>query len=211
MSVSLSAMSRRFLIDCTLCLCCRHSSLDLWYVLGGAPGWSHAGSWSLRRSDSFSGAKFTLCFLIAFNRFVIIFGTRLALVPRVGGAQEVKRLLMGGKSFMLSGFRLFTMASVTKAQAGLELDKSMNALIQVTSIASFLAFIFSMPRPPSAIGLSRRARLIGGVLRASHMNVRIFFVIAVSIDLGIPCALVRNWVIPPMIIWIISRFPSREG
>lgn len=141
MSVSLSVISQRFFIDCVLCVCCRHLSLDLWYVLGGTPRWSHAGSWSLSHSDSFSGAKFTLCFLAALNKFVISFGRRLALIPQAEGTQEVNKLLIEGKSLMLSGFKLFMMASVTTAQAG-QLDRSMNTLIQVTSITSFLAFIY---------------------------------------------------------------------
>lgn len=115
----------------------RHLSLVLWYVLGGAPGWSHAGSWSLSRSDSFS-----------------------ALTPRVGGAQEVNRLLI----------------EVTKAQAGLELDRSMNALIQTT-------FCYR--------SLEACEAYWGGFS-------------------SIPYEL-RNCVMPPIIIWIISRFPSREG
>lgn len=44
------------------------------------------------------------------------------------------------------------------------------------------------PRPPSAMGRSSRPMLI-----------------------GIPCAFVRNCVIPPTIIWMINFFPSREG
>jgi len=59
-------------------------------------------------------------------------------------------------------------------------------------IASFLMLMFSRLIPPSSVGRSNLVRLMGGDLRLFHMKVRIFFVIAVSIDFGMPCALVRN-------------------
>jgi hypothetical protein len=62
--VSRLAISRRSLTVFALWIFCRHLSLVLWYVPGGAPRWYHAGSWFLSSSDSFSGAKLTLCFLL---------------------------------------------------------------------------------------------------------------------------------------------------
>src|SRR6267154_3235039 len=43
------------------------------------------------------------------------------------------------------------------------------------------------------------------------MNHLVIFVNAVSICFGIPCALVRNCVMPPMNICMINRFPSSIG
>lgn len=52
---------------------------------------------------------------------------------------------------------------------------------------------------------------MGGVVLPSHMNCLMHFVSAVSTGFGMPCALVKNCVIPPTTIWTMSRLPSSVG
>lgn len=65
--------------------------------------------------------------------------------------------------------------------------------------------------PPLECGCCRCSSEMGGERLSSQMKFRIIFVSALAIGFGIPWAYVRNWVIPPIVIWIISLFPSREG
>jgi len=84
--------------------------------------------------------------------FVISFGSRLVFGPCVGGSQEVRSAFMSDWFLIPLGFKVLMMASVTKAQAGLDVERSMKSLIQVVSIVLFLALMFSKPIPPSSSG-----------------------------------------------------------
>lgn len=209
--VSRSVASFRFLTDLTLCVICRHSFRSLWYVFGGAPRCSQASIWFFSWWDSFRVAKLTLCLRADDNMLVMILGSRFTLFPLEGGSQEVRKAVISLLSLMPLGFSVFMIASAVYAHAGLDLVRSIYSLIHVISIALFLVLMFRRSRPPSLMGCSRRAMPIGEFLRSSHMKVRIVFFNTVSIDLGIPCAFVRNWVIPPTTIWTISLFPSSDG
>lgn len=159
--------------------------------------------------EIFKGVNIMLCFLAVFNMFFIKVGSFFARLPWVGGRQDVRNVR--GSVVRSSGFRLFIIVSVTDAHVGRMSKVLMYILIHVILIASFLILMFSNLIPPSSIGLSRRLLLIGGVFLSFHIKFLICFVIAFSMDFGIPWAFVRNWVIPPTTICIISFFPSREG
>ena len=81
----------------------------------------------------------------------------------------------------------------------------------ITLIASFLALMSRIFRPPSLIDLYRYSRAILGEVLLSHMESLIIWVRASSMFGGIPWAIVRNWVWPPMIAWIMRRFPYSVG
>ena len=49
----------------------RHSSLDSWYVWGGAPIWNHTGSWSFSCEKSFRGVKVRLAFFAVLIRLMM--------------------------------------------------------------------------------------------------------------------------------------------
>lgn len=101
--------------------------------------------------------------------------------------------------------------SVAKAQVGRVVEVLMYALSQVMFIAWFLADISIRPIPPSSLGCWRHLRLIGGVRVSFHKNLLISLFRAASIFLGIPWAFVKNCVIPPTNICVISHFPSSDG
>ena len=79
-------------------------------------------------------------------------------------------------------------------------------------MASFLVATLSRPIPPFFRGCCSCLRLrLGGARPPSQMKSHISLVRVFSIWGGMPCALVRNWVIPPIVIWSISRLASRVG
>jgi len=81
----------RFFTLWALWICCRQSSFDLWYALGGAPRWYHAGSSSLRCLGSFRGANDRLKVLAVMRRSRTHHGRVLAVLPWVGGRHDVRQ------------------------------------------------------------------------------------------------------------------------
>src|SRR5271154_3161985 len=65
--------------------------------------------------------------------------------------------------------------------------------------------------PPLVMGWLSFIILIGGVDSWFQKKVLIFFINFFSISFGIPWAFVKNWVVPPITIWIISLLPSAVG
>jgi hypothetical protein len=123
--VGLPASLLRSFNDLILCAICRHLSLPLWYVLGGAPKCSHAGIWSFSSWDNFISAKLMLCFHAIFNILMIRFGRRFASFPKVGGSHEVRKVLMSSWCLIPFGFSVFIITSVIHAQVGWDSDKFM--------------------------------------------------------------------------------------
>src|ERR1700722_5436447 len=78
-------------------------------------------------------------------------------------------------------------------------------------MALFHALRSSSFLPPWDFGIIRLCVFIGGVTSEFHIKVLILFVNLFSISLGIPCTLVRYWVIPAIIICTISLLPSIVG
>ncbi len=68
----------------------------------------------------------------------------------------------------------------------------------IMSIASFLALMFNRLKPPSFMGRYRKSRAILGDESSFHMKFHVILIRAFLIDDGMPWALVRNWVRPPM-------------
>ena len=80
------------------------------------------------------------------------------------------------------------------------------------SIASFLAFRFKRFIPPCSIGFISCSWLRpGGVFPLSQMKFLIIRCSDVITAVGMPWALVRNWVMPPTTIWTMRCFASKVG
>ena len=78
--------------------------------------------------------------------------------------------------------------------------------------ASFLAFMFRRFIPPCPTGFINCSWLRpGGVLSLLHTKFLIIRCSDVVTVVGMPWALVRNWVMPPTVIWVIRCFASRVG
>jgi len=125
MLVGLPASLFKSFTDLMLCAVCRHLSLLLLYVLGGAPRCSHAGIWFFSSWDNFIGAKLTLCFRTTFNILMIRSGRRFALFPKAGGSHEVRKVLMSFWCLIPFGFSVFIITSVMNAQVGRDSDRFM--------------------------------------------------------------------------------------
>ena len=101
--------------------------------------------------------------------------------------------------------------SISFAQVGLFRGDSRYAFSHIISMASFLAFMSSRFSPPSSVGRYSVFSAILGFVLSCQMKSRVIFVKASSILFGIPCAWVRNWVSPPIVIWMIIFLLSRVG
>ena len=108
----------RSLVLCALWIDCRHLSFVLLYVLGVAPRCSHAGSCCFRRLESFSGAKVRVDAQADLMRLSTHGGRVFALLPRVGGNQDVRAKCGFFEVKVWSGQMWFSIASVTKAHVG---------------------------------------------------------------------------------------------
>ena len=117
-----------------------------------APGWYHAGRESFRLVDRRSAFRLVLYFFAIFNILIISVPSLVALGPLVGGSQVWRNELTVANTDVPGGAVAFIRISVTVAHAGREGDRSRYAFSQVTSIASFLAFMLSRLRPPSLRG-----------------------------------------------------------
>ena len=78
-------------------------------------------------------------------------------------------------------------------------------------MASFLALMSRIFMPPFLWFSDSRDVEIGGGESEFHRKVRILLLRRSSYLLGIPCAAVMNWVLPPIVICIICFLPSRLG
>ena len=65
--------------------------------------------------------------------------------------------------------------------------------------------------PPSFLGLCRCFRLIGSDFFLFQIKLYVSLVSVLSTDLGIPWALVRNWIMEPTVISMISCLILRVG
>jgi len=101
------------------------------------------------------------------------------------------------------------MWSVTVAHFCQDGEKFRYVFNQMISIASFLDLMSRTFRPPLWIGRRRLAMAIRGLVPWSHMNLLIMSINASSMCGGIPWALARNCVWPPMIACMMIRFPLR--
>ena len=125
----------------------------------------------------------------------------------MGGFQDCVKVLILAITEVPGGVAALIRRSVTIAQAGREGVRSRYDFSHMISIASFRALMFRMLRPPSSIGLYRYSSAILGAVSCSHMKSLIILSSAVSMWAGIPWAVARNWVCPPMIAWIMSLLP----
>lgn len=159
--------------------------------------------------DNLFGAKVSFASFAVFRSEITQKGSWDARGPRVGG-DHVIRGNVGGLGG-ISGWSVLTIASIRKAHLGLFVERSRYFFSLIRSIALFLACRFSRLIPPSSIGVYSLAMLIIGGAKDSHMNSQMIFTRAVSMCFGMPCAAVRNCVIPPANICVIWRFASRVG
>ena len=106
----------------------------------------------------------------------------------------------------------FIIASMAYVQVGCCQDLSMQVFSQVSSIAWFLASMSKRSIPPLSLGFLRFSRLMPrGVLLPFQRKFRLIeFIDSVTMH-GIPCAFVRNCVMPSTVICIIRCFASRVG
>ena len=182
----------------------------LLYARVGVPRCSQAGSCSFRFFDILMGAKLMLCFLAVFSNEINILGSVFVLGPCVGGDHLVRKTLISFFDVMPFGCSVLIRASAIYAHVGRILLSDMYELSHVISMAWFLLAMSRRFIPPSFCGLYSLFRSILGV-DPSQMKFLIILIIAFSMFFGMPCAFVRNCVIPPTVICIIRRLPFREG
>lgn len=132
---------------------------------------------------------------------------RLSLAPRFGTFHDCRKVFIRARCEVPGGAALSIMRSVIVAQRGREGVKLRYSFNHMISIASFLEWMFSRLRPPWLVGRLRKSRVILGDESSSHMKFLIILVRIDSIEAGIPWALVRNWVRPPIIACVMSFLP----
>ena len=94
---------------------------------------------------------------------------------------------------------------VTIAQAGHDGERLRYFFSHMISIAPLQALMSRTLRPPSSIGLYRHSRAILGAMSWVHIKSLIIPSKAILMCVGIPWAVARNWVWPPMITWIMRH------
>ncbi len=193
------------------CLFRRHFDAALVRGRGSALRWYHAGRCARMSLESLMAAKLALYFHAVLSILAMSFPSVTVLGPRVGGFHDCREQFVRATLEVPGGAAAVMMMSVTAAQVGRLVVKFRYCLSHIISIASFLALIFRIFSPPSLIGRCSVSIAMRGAFSPSHMRVLIILMMASSMWVGIPCAFVRNCVWPPIIAWIISRFPYSVG
>jgi hypothetical protein len=129
----------------------------------------------------------------------------------VGADQRWRKGFIIAFLTMHLGTDFSTIRSVIKAHSGRVGEKLRYAFSHMILIASFLASRSSRSRPPIVIGFVRVLLAMHGEESSSHMKSFNILLRMSSMSLGIPWACVRNWVWPPMIIWVVIFLPFRLG
>lgn len=175
--------------------------------------WYHAGSFLFRDFDSFLGMKVSLCLLAVFSRAVTGLGVCGAVcLVRLEGRIEVRNMLTSDCCVIPLLLIQFIIASVTKAHVGRFGESCRYDFSHVNSITWFHVSMSSRFIPPSFLGFMSCCRPSpGGNLSLFQINDLMTDCIVFVMVPGIPCAFVRNCVIPPTIICMISLFMSRVG
>jgi hypothetical protein len=136
---------------------------------------------------------------------------RLCLAPWVGASHDCRKMFRRARCEVPGGAALLIIKSVSMVQVGCERVRFRYDFSHMISMASFLAWMFSRFRPPSLRGWHRKLRVILGDESSSHIKSRISLVRAVSTEVGIPCAWVRNWVWPHTMACTMVFLPKRVG
>ena len=207
----LSDMVIRSATVVTLCCCRRHLAWEDVIGRGFARGWYHAGSWARSCGDRRIAAKLTLYFLAVFSILIVLLLRMFSLAPRVGASQDCRKEFIRARRDVPGGAALLMIRSVIVAHVGRDGEKLRYVLSHVSSMASLRALMFNRLRPPSLVGRYRTFRAILGEESSSHMKLRITLIKAASVVGGIPWALVRNWVRPPIIACTSDFLPNSVG
>ena len=204
-------------------ICIRLVTLNTWWVLSRHleaafdigckldAMWYHLRSLAQRFGVRRMTARFMLYFLAVFIILKALLLMRSSLFSLVGMFNLCRNGLSPASLIVVVGTVVSSIRSVILAQIGLFGEKSRYVFSHIILMASFLAWISNIFRPPFSIGLCRTSRASLGEKSSSHMKSCIILIMAFSMCLGIPCTFARNWVCPPTITWIIFTLPIMVG
>ena len=177
--------------------------------------WFHAGSLSLCCVESDGASKVRLYFAPMLRMFLMSEG--------IGLCMYLSHLYMDCRKMSCSGiiFGIFSEIDIRSefiiiAMAASEASSLFSVwsrifLSFIMLIASFLALMSRIFLPPWDGGSDRSSVASGGMASVFHRKDLIHFVRYSVCWSGIPWAAVMNWVLPPIIIWMICFRPSIPG
>src|SRR5260221_8223270 len=169
-SLVLSDTFIRSATDFTLCLSIRHLAVRVLIGTMFSSIWYHAGSslrcWML----SFIAARFVLCSFATLSILLISSFRYFMRGPLVGVFQHCRKGFFLACVIVFVGAAVSIIRSVTATHGWHLGEKSRYIFNHIRSIASFLAPMSRIFRPPISLGWFRKFRAIRGPLPSSHMK-----------------------------------------
>ncbi len=177
--------------------------------------WCQAGSSTLCFSDIFgaSSDRWYLALMLRISQMLLgrVLLVYLFLVYTDCRKMLTMVLLLVFLVWIVLGRHLIIMAIAVSEAAGLLSEWSRIFFSFIIFIASLHVGRSRMFLPPMSGGQYIMLEAICGGDLEFHMKVLILLVRCFSMCCGIPWATVRNWVIPPIVIWMMCFLLSSEG